>query len=59
MAESPEKRAKMSWPGYTGESNPDSFNTKAMLPQPKELKPGQLSEKLIKQYFDEVVYYIL
>lgn len=53
MAESPEKRIKMSWPGYTGEANPDSFNVKAMLPQPKELKPGQLPEKLIKQYFEE------
>ena len=44
------------WPGYTGEVYPELCDIRAMPPQPKEseLKPGQLPEKLIRQYFEEV-----
>lgn len=55
------KKARMEddpfrWPGYTGEAYPEMCDIRAMPPQPKdsELKPGQLPEKLIKQYFEEV-----
>lgn len=46
------------WPGYTGEAYPELCDIRAMPPQPKEseLKPGQLPEKLIRQYFEEVPY---
>lgn len=54
------KKARMEddpfrWPGYTGEAYPEMCDIRAMPPQPKdsELKPGQLPEKLIKQYFEE------
>lgn len=40
-------------PGYTGEEHPEVVDIRAMLPQPKELKPGQVPENLIKQYFEE------
>lgn len=40
-------------PGYTGEEHPEVVDIRAMPPQPKELKPGQVPEKLIKQYFEE------
>lgn len=40
------------FPGEVDEVNPLPFIT--MPPQPKEKKPGQLSEKQLKQYFDEV-----
>lgn len=44
------------WPGYTGEGYPELCDLRAMPAQPKELKPGQLPEKLIRQYFEEVQY---
>lgn len=40
-------------PGYTGEEHPEVVDIRAMPPQPKELKPGQVPENLIKQYFEE------
>lgn len=64
MTENGEKNAKKArmeddpfrWPGYTGEAYPEMCDIRAMPPQPKEseLKPGQLPEKLIRQYFEEV-----
>ncbi|KAK3092805.1 hypothetical protein FSP39_007424 [Pinctada imbricata] len=41
------------WPGYTGEEHPELCDIRAMPPQPSVLKPGQLSESLIRQYFEE------
>ncbi|KAK3093622.1 hypothetical protein FSP39_018239 [Pinctada imbricata] len=40
-------------PGFTGEEHPEIVDIRAMLPQPKELKPGQVPESMIKQYFEE------
>lgn len=40
------------FPGEVDDVHPLPFIT--MPPQPKEKKPGQLSEKQLKQYFDEV-----
>jgi len=39
-------------PGFTGKAFPEVFNIAP--PQPKQLKPGQLSEQQVKQFFDEV-----
>lgn len=44
---------RKSAPGYTGEEHPEIVDIRAMPPQPKELKPGQVPENLIKQYFQE------
>lgn len=41
-------------PGYTGETYPDLFNINAMPEQPKEKKPGQLPDEMIRQFFNEV-----
>lgn len=69
MTENGEKNAKKArmeddpfrWPGYTGEAYPEMCDIRAMPPQPKEseLKPGQLPEKLIRQYFEEVWSYLV
>ncbi|KAJ8308228.1 hypothetical protein KUTeg_013102 [Tegillarca granosa] len=40
-------------PGYTGETYPDVFNINGMPKQPKEKKPGQLPEEMIRQFFKE------
>lgn len=42
------------YPGMTSESHPECFNKEAMPAQPKEKKPGQLPEHLVKQFFEEV-----
>jgi len=41
------------WPGHQEETFPDVFNINAMPPQPKEKKPGQLPENMIRQFFEE------
>lgn len=41
------------YPGMTSESHPECFNKEAMPAQPKEKKPGQLPEHLVKQFFEE------
>ncbi|XP_062616942.1 uncharacterized protein LOC134278659 [Saccostrea cucullata] len=41
------------FPGMTSEKHPECFNIEAMPPQPKEKKPGQLPDHLIKQFFEE------
>ncbi|XP_053403695.1 uncharacterized protein LOC123537801 [Mercenaria mercenaria] len=38
--------------GYTDKARPELFDVRAKLPQPTELKPGQLQEDLIRQYFE-------
>ncbi|XP_052270079.1 uncharacterized protein LOC127871318 isoform X2 [Dreissena polymorpha] len=40
------------YPGYTEEAHPELFDRRAMLPQPSELKPGQLPASQIKEYFE-------
>jgi hypothetical protein len=47
---------KKTWPGYTKEAHPEVCDIRAMPPQPKVLKPGQLPEEQIRQYFEEVSY---
>ncbi len=43
------------WPGETDEAFPEAF---VKIPQqPKEKKPGQLTDEQIKQFFDEVGTY--
>lgn len=42
------------YPGMTSECHPECFNTAAMPAQPKEKKPGQLPDHLVKQFFEEV-----
>lgn len=37
--------------GFTGEKFPERFDLRAMPTQPKELKPGQLPEEQIKEFF--------
>ena len=41
------------WPGYTGEEHPEICDIRPCA-QPTVLKPGQLEENLIRQYFEEV-----
>ena len=43
--------------GATEEAYPELFDTRAMLPQPKEKKPGQLPDELIRKYFEEVSFH--
>ncbi|XP_069114957.1 phytanoyl-CoA dioxygenase domain-containing protein 1 homolog [Argopecten irradians] len=45
--------SKVKFPGDTDEAHPEKFNLEAMPPQPKERKPGQLPEDMIKQFFTE------
>lgn len=45
------------YPGYTDDAHPELFDLRAMLPQPRELKPGQLPEEKIRQYFEDVRFY--
>ena len=45
--------------GLTDEAHPELFDARAMLPQPKEKKPGQISDDLIRQYFEEVSAFFL
>ncbi|WAR18383.1 hypothetical protein MAR_000221 [Mya arenaria] len=40
-------------PGGTDEAHPEVFDSRAMPPQPTEKKPGQLSEEMIKKFFDD------
>ena len=40
--------------GATDEAHPEIFDTRAMLPQPKDKKPGQISDDLIRKYFEDV-----
>ena len=42
------------WPGYTGQCNPEIWNEKAKPPQPTEKKIGQITEAQIDEYFREV-----
>ena len=42
------------WTGYTDEAHPEIFTV--MPPQPKILKPGQLTEEQVKKFFDEVCF---
>ena len=42
------------YPGETTKAYPEKYDIRAMPPQPKVLKPGQLPEKVIRQFFDEV-----
>ncbi|XP_069140456.1 uncharacterized protein [Argopecten irradians] len=39
--------------GFTGVAYPDVFNVNAMPAQPLELKPGQLPQHLIQQFFED------
>lgn len=39
--------------GYTDEANPECFDIRAMPPQPKEKKPGQLPEEMIRKFFED------
>lgn len=41
------------YPGYTEDAHPELFDSRAMLPQPRDLKPGQLPEDQIKKYFED------
>lgn len=40
------------YPGFTGKAYPEIFTT--VPPQPKQQKPGQLSEEQVKKFFEEV-----
>ncbi|XP_060568349.1 uncharacterized protein LOC132726952 [Ruditapes philippinarum] len=40
------------FPGYTEDAFPELFDSRAMPTQPKELKPGQLPEDQIREYFE-------
>jgi len=40
--------------GLTNEAYPEKFDERAMLPQPKERKPGQQPDHVIKQFFEKV-----
>ncbi|KAL4237484.1 hypothetical protein ACF0H5_002200 [Mactra antiquata] len=39
--------------GFTEEAHPELFDIRAMLPQPEVLKPGQLPEEKVRQYFTD------
>ena len=55
--EPPKKKQNVRFPGEVDETYPEVFTK--MPPQPKEKKPGQLSEELIKEYFDKVTRFVL
>ena len=40
--------------GATDEAHPELFDIRAMPPQPKEKKPGQLPEESIRKFFEDV-----
>ena len=40
--------------GQTDEAHPELFNLTAMPEQPTVKKPGQLSDAMIKQFFEDV-----
>ena len=40
--------------GATDEAHPELFDTRAMLSQPRDKKPGQISDELIRKYFEDV-----
>ena len=42
--------------GITDEAHPELFYVRAMLPQDKKFhkKPGQISDDLIRKYFEDV-----
>ena len=44
--------------GATDEGHPELFDTRAMLPQPEEKKPGQISDEMIRKYFEDVSLFI-
>jgi hypothetical protein len=47
------------YPGYTEDAHPELFDSRAMLPQPRDLKPGQLPEDQIKKYFEDVSCFVI
>ena len=51
---SAEKTEKKVYPGHSDEAHPEVFNT--MPPMKYPLKPGQLSEEKLKQYFRDVCH---
>ncbi|KAL8622941.1 hypothetical protein ACOMHN_027062 [Nucella lapillus] len=53
MAAEEAPKPKSSLPGEIDETYPDVFNIHAMPEQPKEKKPGQLADHVIKQFFEE------
>ena len=46
------KTGPVRYPGETDTAHPEVFNT--MPKQPDQKKPGQLPEKMIKQFFEKV-----
>lgn len=54
ISQSEMESTEFEYPGMTSECYPECFNIEAMPPQPKEKKPGQLPEHLVKQFFEEV-----
>ena len=40
--------------GVSDKAYPEVFDPRAMLPQPKKKKPGQVSDAQIRQYFENV-----
>jgi hypothetical protein len=40
--------------GLVDDENPQLFDIRAMPPQPKDVKPGQLPIETIKQFFEDV-----
>ena len=51
-----EQKNKEDYPGYTEVCHPEIFTLEAMPEQPKCLKPGQLPEAEIKDYFEKVLH---
>ena len=49
--------SKNTFLGCTDEAHPELFNLAAMPTQPKEKKPGQLSEDKIRQFFELVIIF--
>jgi len=45
--------AAKTWPGHSDVGHPEIFNTMPLHRTP--LKPGQLSEAQLKQFFEEVI----
>ena len=40
--------------GVIHEAHPELFDMRAMPPQPKVKKPGQISDDLVRKYFKDV-----
>lgn len=54
MSDTQTSEQEKSWPGYTGQCNPEVWNEEAKPAQPTQKKIGQLTQNQVDEYFREV-----